>query len=543
MQARISSVVVLGGGPAGWMTAAYLRKALQGTVSVTVLEEPETAGDAGIEAAPPTLQRSFFSTLGIAEDDWMRESEATFGTAVRFLNWRTPGPGDPAPRALPEGGTDAFYHPYGLLPEYDEIPLSHYWYHRRHHGGPTEPFDRACFREPPLLDARRSPRWMDGRPATRYGWHLDRASFTDFLRRHATLRLGAHRVPGTLARVELDANGFLETLHTTAGEALSGDLFVDCSGPRSRLLRQVMAEPYLDLGDQLLCDRAVTVRLPHDDYAHGIEPYSTVVAMPAGWAGKVPVLGRFESSYVYASAFVDAGSATEQLCRLWGVDPAQAEVGETAFRAGRTRRAWVRNCVGIGASAGLLEPLEPTALHFVASALRQLVRHFPADAFHPAVLDGFNREVAAEFDESRDFVQAHFACSRRTDTPFWRAHRDVVLPDSLRAKTVAYRAGLPLGAPQPEQWPHHGGAAEPGRLWSAASYCAVLAGLGLEPDAPLPVLAHRPDSVRGAEPLFERIKRQQQNLVETLPDAHDYLRHLHGRSVADHPQSVLRPGG
>ncbi|WP_031076360.1 tryptophan halogenase family protein [Streptomyces sp. NRRL WC-3742] len=541
MDARITSVVVLGGGPAGWMSAAYLRKALQGTVEVTVLEEPETAADAGIEAALPTLQRSFFAALGISEDAWMRESGATFGTALRFVNWRTGGAGETRPRELPQGGPDASYHAFGLLPEYEQVPLSHYWHHRRHHGGTVEPFDYACFREPPLLDARRSPRWMDGRPATRYGWHLDRARFTDFLRRHATGRLGVRRVPGTLARVELDANGYIEALHTTAGEALDGDLFIDCSGPRARLLRQVMAEPYLDLGDQLLCDRAVTVRLPHDDFAHGLEPYRTAVAMPAGWAGKTPLLGEFESSYVYASAFADAGTATEDLCRLWGLDPEKAEVAETAFRAGRTRSAWVRNCVGIGSSAGLLEPLEPTALHFVTSALQQLVRHFPADAFTPALLDGFNREVATEFDESRDFVQAHFACTRRTDTPFWRAHGRIALPESLRAKTLAYFAGLPLGAPATEERAYYGGATpEPGRIWSNASYYAVLAGLGVEPDAPLPALAHRPESVRGAEPLFERIKRQQRNLVDTLPDAHDYLRHLHGRSVAD--RSGVRPG-
>ncbi|MFF2745462.1 tryptophan halogenase family protein [Kitasatospora sp. NPDC058048] len=536
MEARIASVVVLGGGPAGWMTAAHLRAALQGTVSVTVLEEPETAGDAGIEAALPALQDSFFDPLGIAEDDWMRACDASFGTAVRFVNWRTPGAGRPDARQLPQGGPDAFYLPYGPLPEHDRLPLSHYWFNRHQHGVTAVPFDHACFREPPLLDARRSPRWMDGSRATHYGWHLDRARLTDFLRRHATTELGVLRVPGTLARVDLDANGYLETLHTTAGEALSGDLFVDCSGPRARLLRQAMAEPYLDLGDQP-CDRAVTVRLPHDDYALGIEPYRTVIAMPSGWAGKVPLLGRFESSYVYAGAFADAGTATEQLCRLWGLDPDRAEVAETVFRAGRTRRAWVRNCVGIGASAGLLDPLEPTALHFVVSALQQLVRHFPAGAFTPALLDGFNRAVATEFDEARDFVQAHYACAPRTDTPFWRAHREIDVPASLRAKTVAYRAGLPLGAPPAEERPYCGGGApEPGRLWSNAGYCAVLAGLGVEPDAPLPALAHRPESVRGAEPLFDRIERQQRNLVDTLPDAHDYLRHLHGWSVAGRPR-------
>ncbi len=46
----------------------------------------------------PNLQRVFFDFLGIPEDEWMRECNASFKMAVKFINWRTPGEGSPTAR-------------------------------------------------------------------------------------------------------------------------------------------------------------------------------------------------------------------------------------------------------------------------------------------------------------------------------------------------------------------------------------------------------------------------------------------------------------
>jgi len=114
----IKDVVILGGGTAGWMTATYLSKALQGTVRITVLEAPSIPKIGVGEATVPNLQRAFFDYLGIPEDEWMRSCNAAFKTAVKFINWHGPAK---------KGKSDHFYHPFGLLPNCDGIPLSHYW--------------------------------------------------------------------------------------------------------------------------------------------------------------------------------------------------------------------------------------------------------------------------------------------------------------------------------------------------------------------------------------------------------------------------------
>src|SRR5579862_7744910 len=127
---KIRNIVILGGGTAGWMSAAYLAKALGSAVTITVLEAPGIPKIGVGEATIPLLQTAFFNYLGIEEDDWMRECNASFKIAVKFVNWRTSGTPQPVSRAM-ENGPDHFYHPFGLLPSHDGVPLSHYWFRDR----------------------------------------------------------------------------------------------------------------------------------------------------------------------------------------------------------------------------------------------------------------------------------------------------------------------------------------------------------------------------------------------------------------------------
>jgi len=446
MDQRLEHVVILGGGTAGWMTAAYLGKALQGSIRITVLEAP-AIGRIGVgEATVPILQRAFFDYLGLAEDDWMRECNASFKMAVKFVNWRTPGESQPVARwfgAVP----DHFYHPFGLLPDCDQIPLSHYWYYARQRGECAERYDYACFREPPLMDANRAPRRLDGERVTRYAWHFDAQLVADFLRRFATQKQGVEHIEDELLEVHKDGRGFITGLSTVGGRLIEGDLFVDCSGFRSLLINQAMGEPFIDMSDHLLCDSAVATAIPNDDARLGVEPYTSAIAMSAGWTWKIPMLGRHGTGYVYSSAFLDRDGATAEFSRLWGLDPARTKFNQIRFRVGRNRRAWVKNCVGIGLSSCFLEPLESTGIYFIYAAIYHLAKHFPDRGFDQRLIDRFNREVEVMFDDTRDFIQAHFYLAPRTDTPFWRANKELTLTDNILEKIAMYKAGVAVNPP------------------------------------------------------------------------------------------------
>ncbi|RBM18574.1 tryptophan halogenase family protein [Streptomyces sp. PT12] len=531
MDRRIKKIVILGGGTAGWMSAAYLARALGDTVRITVLEAPSIPKIGVGEATIPNLQRVFFDHLGLSEEEWMPECNAAYKVAVKFVNWRTPGEGQAAARTI-DGRPDHFYHPFGLLPEHDGVPLSHYWVHNRHSGVTDEPFDYACFPGVALMDALKAPRDRDGRPVTWYAWHFDAHLVADFLRRHATSKLGVVHVEDEMTEPRLDARGFVTALATRSGALLDADLFIDCSGFRGLLINKALHEPFIDMNDHLLCNSAVAYALPNDDEAVGVEPYTSAIAMRAGWTWKIPMLGRFGTGYVYSDAFSTRDRATEDFCRLWGLDPdAYADkFNHVRFRVGRNRRAWVNNVVGIGLASCFLEPLESSGIYFIYAALYNLVKHFPDKGFDQVFTDRFNAEIEWMFDDTRDFIQAHFALAPRDDTPFWRANKELRLPDQIREKIAMYRAGLPINRPFSTEGEYYGNFdVEFRNFWTNGSYYSIFAGLGLVPDHPLPTLMHRQDSVEGAQHLFARVKEEQRELVDSLPSNYAHLRRLHGK--------------
>lgn len=526
---RIKKVVILGGGTAGWMTAAYLGKALQGTVQITVLEAPTIPRIGVGEATVPNLQRVVFDYLGIPEDEWMRECNASFKTAVKFINWRTPGEGTHAAREW-QGRPDHFYHPFGLLPSQEQIPLSHYWTRKRLNGETDEQFDYACFREPAMMDALKAPRHEDGTPATYYAWHFDAALVAGFLRRFATEKQGVVHVEDKLRDVEKDGRGYVTALTTEGGLRLDADLFVDCSGFRGLLINQAMEEPFIDMSDHLLCDSAVATAVPHDDEANGVEPYTSAIAMKSGWSWRIPLLGRFGSGYVYSSRFASDDEATRDFCNLWDLDPDNTPLNKIRFRVGRNRRAWVRNVVSIGLSSCFLEPLESTGIYFIYAGIYQLAKHFPDRRFDPVIIDRFNYQIESIFDETRDFLQAHFYYSPRTDTPFWAANKELKLTDSILEKVAMYKAGVPVNMPVTGEASYYENfEAEFHNFWTNGSYYCIFTGMGVLPDQALPVIDYKPDSIQAAESLFADIKRKQRELVDTLPSNHDFLRRLHGK--------------
>jgi len=524
MQDLIRDVVILGGGTAGWMTASYLGRAIGPRVRITLIEAA-TIPKIGVgEATIPNLQKVFFNYLAIPEEEWMRSCNASFKMGIRFVNWRQP------PHS---GDQDSFYHLFGLIPNCDGVPLSHYWVLGRHAGAETRPVAYACYKEAPLLDAKLSPRMLDGTRATNYAWHFDAHLVAAYLEKVA-LRMGVHHVVDELDHVELRSDGGIAALHTRAGGRYPADLFVDCSGFRGLLINKALGEPFIDMKNYLLCDSAVAAAVPHDDERHGVEPYTSAIGMKCGWTWKIPMLTRFGSGYVYSSDFISEDEATEEFLKLWGLNPNHVKLNHIRFRTGRNCRAWVKNCVSIGLASCFLEPLESTGIYFIYAAIYQLVKHFPDKSFNPAIIAAFNDEIAGMYDDCRDFVQTHYFTTSRSDTPFWLANKhDLHLSDSIRNKISLYKAGLNVAAALSDAGAYYDNLETEFRnFWTNSNYYCVLSGMGWMPDAPLAKIRYNPASLVKAQQMFKDVQRQAADLEAKLPTCYEYLRVLHRKASA-----------
>ncbi|MEI5686041.1 tryptophan halogenase family protein [Sphingomonas kyungheensis] len=417
-------VVIVGGGTAGWMTAAALATLAPGAAEVHLIESAEI-GIVGVgEATLPHL-RAFVTRLGIDEAAFMAATHATFKLGIEFRDFGAIG--------------DAYIHPFGSYGRaLDGVGFHHYWL-RRHHAGTVPPigdYSTAVAAAAALRFTRPGADPHDLANAYGYAYQFDATLFGPFLRSHAEAR-GAKRTEGRVVSVERDGeSGDIAAVTLADGTRIAGDLFIDCSGFRALLIGGTLDEAWEDWSHWLPCDRAVAA--PCASPEGGIEPYTRATAMAAGWRWRIPLTHRIGNGYVYASEYLSEGAATDALVAAME-NPPLAEPRHLRFRAGRRRRSWVGNVVSIGLASGFLEPLESTSIYLVQMAITQLIEHFPAARVCAADRDGFNTLVDAEYDRLRDFLILHYHATMRDDSPFWDHVRTMTIPDSLTAAITLWR--------------------------------------------------------------------------------------------------------
>ncbi len=517
---RVRKLIIVGGGSSGWIAAAYLSKALNSNVAITLIESP-TIGRIGVgEATIPTIKEELFDFLEIPEEEWMSECKASYKLGIRFQNWKRPAS---------EGG-DHYYHNFGEIPSVKGVPLSHVWMYKHQLQGYAKPLDYSCYHASVISDARKSPRYMDGTKAVHYAYHFDALLIAEYLKKWSIER-GLTHITDDIVGTELDEGGDIQSLRGASGRKYEADLYVDCTGFAGLLIEKALGEPKINFHDCLLTDRAVAINIPSDSEVEGIRPYTSASAFSSGWTWEIPLYNRAGNGYVYSSAFQTADDAEREIRAWFGKKAEKLDARHIKFVSGRRRRSWVKNCVSIGLSSSFLEPLESTGLYFVYAALYQLVAFFPNKVIDPALRNKFNERVAYMVDDVRDFIVLHFCTSPRTDTPYWRANQnELKLPDTLKEVLELQKAGIPI------RKSYHSNNSlydsfEAGfdRFWTNSNFQSIFAGVNYLPKQPMPLLRHRTDILFEAERVFEDLQRKTDQMMAQLPTQYEYLTSLYAK--------------
>lgn len=449
---RIRRVVIVGGGTAGWVTAACLVRVLQRTDCEVVLIESEEIGTIGVgEATIPSFV-DFIQFLGIPEDEFVRQTKATFKLGIQFRNWRFVG--------------HEYWHQFGTVGvDIDAKPFFQHWSKARLRGDAGEFTDYS-----PSIAMAKAERFFIPPAGSHtsisgsvYAWHFDAGLVAKMLSNYSIDR-GVRRINATVNKVEQNADGQLSQLLLADGREVTGDLFVDCTGQRAVLLGDALGVPYVDWSRFLPVDRAIAVPTENEGPLH---PYTQSIAHANGWRWRIPLQHRTGNGYVYCSNTLDDSAAEEQLMQQVAGASLQ-DLRLIRFRTGKRHVFWKRNCVAIGLSAGFLEPLESTSIYLIMRAALNLVQMWPNTNFDRPTIDEFNRLMDIEYKCIRDFILLHYCESERDDSEFWRHFQSVSKPKSLQQNIRSFESQGRLLRNDLD-------------LFSHDSWIAVLQGMGVQP--------------------------------------------------------------
>lgn len=504
----IKKVCILGGGTAGWMTAAALSHKFKTSSIEVVLVESASIGTVGVGEATLPHIRFFNSALGIDEAEFMKATNATFKLGIEFCDWGQLG--------------DSYIHPFGDFGQpIQNIEFYHYW-NKLRLSGHNIGLEQYSY---PVMAAQDGKFHLPDSDLSKiestfgYAYQFDSSEYAKFLRKFSE-KNGAKRIEGKVVdTLRDDLTGNIKTLTLESGEHIDADLFIDCSGFRGLLIEQALETGYDDWSQWLPCNRAVAIPC---ESAGALLPYTRATARKAGWQWRIPLQHRTGNGHVYCSEFISDDEAAHQLISTLEGAPL-ADPNQLYFKTGRRNKFWSKNVVAIGLSAGFMEPLESTSIHFIQEGITALLELFPNDDFPQSDKDEYNRRMGVHFERVRDFLLLHYVATERDDSEMWRYFRNLDLPDSLQSKMQAWsrRGFIP---------------AYEFSVFLPPSWVAVFAGQNILPKAcdPRVNAISTQDLTRHADALQSGIR----SAVDGAP-RHDMFINQYGASIYDAAPSIL----
>ncbi|MFL9840655.1 tryptophan halogenase family protein [Sphingomonas sp. ST-64] len=495
MAERVRSIVIVGGGTAGWMTAAAMARVLGRDYATITLVESDAIGTVGVGEATIPQMGTFNRLLGIEEGEFIRRTKGSFKLGIEFVDWGALG--------------RRYFHPFGKYGIDMEGVSFHAFWQRLAHEPQFADIDAFSLmasaaranRFMPPVDAGNSP--LSG---IAYAYHLDAGLYALYLREIAE-GLGVKRVEGRIVDVERDSeSGHIAAVALDSGARVTGELFIDCSGFSGLLIGKALGVPYIDWSTHLPCNRAVAV--PCASAPGPLTPYTRSTARSAGWQWRIPLQHRTGNGMVYCSDYIgDDEAAATLLANLDG--EALADPRFLRFTTGHRERFWEGNCVSIGLSSGFMEPLESTSIWMIQTGIARLLSNFPDTGFAEAERARYNRLMIEESEFIRDFLVLHYHATERDDSPFWNYCRTMPIPERLAEKMRVFESSGRCFREHDE-------------LFNDTSWFAVMVGQGMRWNRHDPVvemiseaetrdrLAHIAGAVRAS--------------VDYMPDHGDYIR-------------------
>ena len=386
-------IIIVGGGSAGWMTAATLESQFP-NYKISLIES-KNISTVGVGESTLGQITDWMRLLKIKDKDFIKHVDGSYKLSIKFTDFYKKG--------------EAFHYPFGQPSIIDTKAENNDWWFKKILY-PKTPYSDYADCTYPLQMAYVNQNKFDINQVTR-AYHFDATKFGLWLKNNYCKKI--KHIVDDIVSIEQDENGI-----KSLNKKHKADLYIDCTGFKSLLLAKTLKEPFESYSDMLPNDSAWATRIQYKNKEKELQPYTNCTAIENGWVWNIPLWSRIGTGYVYSSKFVDDDTALKQFKKHLGQE--DLEFKNIKMRVGIHNRLWVKNVVAIGLSAGFIEPLESNGLYTVHEFLIKLVRNLQRDKTSQWDRDNFNYQCKHMFRQFSEFVALHYALSHRTDTPYWK---------------------------------------------------------------------------------------------------------------------------
>jgi hypothetical protein len=417
----VNKILVVGGGSAGWMTAAALVKAYP-EKQIHVIESPDIP-IVGVGESTLGGINDYCKFLGIDEQDFMTYTDASYKMSIKFTDFY-------------EKDAGGFHYPFGRPLTQGTINGMNDWLVKKalYPDTPIDDFVHCFFPAAPLWDQNKFSLNKYGMfdnydPENDVAYHFDATKFGAWLKERYCKPRGVVHLSATVVDIKVNENG-VEKLILDSEEEVTADLYIDCTGFKSILLGGALEEPFISYSDMLPNNRALATRIPYKDKEKELEPFTNSTAIGNGWVWNIPSWERLGTGYVYSDKYISPEEAKEEfkqhlMSNKMVIPRTREEVDELEFkdikmRVGIHKRTFVKNVVAIGLSAGFIEPLESNGLYTVHEFLFKLLKTLERPAITQWDKDVYNAATFGMWRNFAQFVALHYALSIRDDTEYWK---------------------------------------------------------------------------------------------------------------------------
>ena len=425
---KFDNILILGGGSAGWMTAATMIHQFPNK-KITVVESPNFP-TVGVGESTIAGINEWMSLLQIEDKEFMKSCDASYKLSIRFENFYKKG----------DGG---FHYPFGLPFTENNKFGNNDWYFKKMANPDLHVSDYAeCYYPQMALVKQNKLFKNEDNRLTNFNftkntaYHFDATKFGLWLKENYCLPRGVHHISDDITSIEKDDSGIV-----SLNKKYKADLFIDCTGFKSMLLGGALEEPFESYSDMLPNNKAWATRIPYKNKEEEMNTYTNCTALGNGWVWNIPLWSRIGTGYVYSDKHVTDEEALQEFKEHLGRD--DLEFKNIQMRVGIHERVFVKNVCAIGLSAGFIEPLESNGLYTVHDFLLKLVKVLKrGDDISQFDRDTFNLSAKARFRTFAEFVAMHYALSHRDDTLYWKEINEKQFDKTMNIDNVKFITGF-----------------------------------------------------------------------------------------------------